>query len=969
MSDKEKNKNLENRTSNPQNNAGSFPNKNSNNNKDKENISNRIDKSKKDNILNNLKNVNYGELGKNVLKGAGKNLVNAGVNALMNEDNPDIGDETANEAIGAASNTVNTAKKAKNTYQTGKKLYNKYKQKRKAKEIAKKSGEAAKKAGQTAKKAGEAIKKTTTVISKGVAKIASAIGASPAGVVILIGVGIFLLLFIFYAILEGSDIGYSSLDMKYGVTSDDAYSIFGNDDEYKLGMSTSEIDDIYDTKNHTLKCETGFFASLANVFGIYNLKNPCEFSTYIRNLTQNAERKYNITTISPGDLLSTLYYAYASQIVDDDGNNTIPTDSGKLDETDDSSISEFDAISILFSNGIYDKGDISDLLDNYILIKDKYPYYRYEKETTEETDDAGSDEEDTEEKYVCKEHTMANVISEDKFKLYLRYGSEVSEEYEKVISYKEALNYTSSECTDDFYKKNGNLTDTDITKFKNVYVPNSDLIESESNLEEDTDREEKFAKAFINVNGINYTYEDGFIYKTYPRYDKKYTKEEPEYNSFTLDEIEGIIYNIVSRKEYINYFLGYPSSVTSMSYFNTTAICTYNVNGKDYTNLKVRLVHSKNKALDGIVTEGEPIEGQELIDFEKYILGVVYAEIGDGGEESLKVQSIVARNLVLNEGKIVTEGDQNILEISNSTWDQTYCDPENGCDICMHPDTNTVHSVYTRGTTPNSTYCKNWKGALDKNSKLRSAVRSVNGVTLKDSSNNLYSGIYTIEMQNTWKSYESEGLDYVEIIQKYWDGIYSVVNAECSIGELGEWSTWKQYDDARWGTILMSNIPRPNGDPRTIHKIGCLMTSYAMVIAKSAPTIIIQNFNPGTYTEALKANNALGKYGDMPDGSTAIRIATGLTNVDVQGEELMPNDSFDYKLSEISKYLANGYDVIIRVKSEASAAIQGGGNSHYVVVTGISDGEIYIADPGYDTQQFSKRYINQGLTYIIAIKF
>ena len=30
MSDKEKNKNLENRTSNPQNNAGSFPNQNNN---------------------------------------------------------------------------------------------------------------------------------------------------------------------------------------------------------------------------------------------------------------------------------------------------------------------------------------------------------------------------------------------------------------------------------------------------------------------------------------------------------------------------------------------------------------------------------------------------------------------------------------------------------------------------------------------------------------------------------------------------------------------------------------------------------------------------------------------------------------------------------------------------------------------------------------------------------------------------
>lgn len=969
MSDKEKNKNLENRTSNPQNNAGSFPNKNSNNNKDKENISNRINESKNKNVL---KNMNIRETGKNVFKGAGKNLVNAGANSLMSSDDPDEGEDTLNGAINTASSAVNTGKNAKNTYQTGKNLYNKYKQKRKAEETAKKSGETARKAGQTAKKAGEATKKTTTAISKGVTKIASAIGASPAGVVILIGVGIFLLLFIFYAILEGSDIGYSSLDMKYGVTSDDAYSIFGNDDEYKLGMSTSEIDDIYDTKNHTLKCETGFFASLANAFGIYNLKNPCEFSTYIRNLTQNAENKYNITIISPGELLSTLYYAYASQMVDDNGNNTIPTDSGKLDETDDSSISEFDAISILFSNGIYDKGDISDLLDNYILIKDKYPYYRYEKETTEETDDAGSDEEDTEEKYVCKEHTMANVVSEDKFKLYLRYGSEVSEEYEKLISYKEALNYTSSECTEDFYKKNGNLTDTDITKFKNVYVPNSDLIESESNLEEDADREEKLAKAFINVNGINYTYEDGFIYKTYPRYDKKYTNEDPEYNSFTLDEIEGIIYNIESRKEYINYFLGYPSSVTSMSYFNTTAICTYNVNGKDYTNLKVRLVHSKNKALDGIVTEGEPIEGQELIDFEKYILGVVYAEIGDGGEEALKVQSIVARNLALNEGEIVTEGDQNILEISNSTWDQTYCDPEKGCDICIHPDTETVHSVYTDETTPNSTYCKKWKDPLDKNSKLRSAVRSVNGVTLKDSSNNLYSGIYTIEMQNTWKSYESEGLDYVEIIQKYWDGIYSVDDADCSIGELGEWANWKQYDST-WGDILITNNPRPNGDPRTIRKIGCLMTSYAMVIAKSAPTIIIPNFNPGTYTEALKANNAFTINGEMPNGQTAIRIATGLTNVDVQGARMEPKDNYGSKVEKIKTYLSNGYDVILKVKSDESAAIQKGGNSHYVVVTGVIDNDIYIADPGADVEKITGdptgKYINEGLSYIIAIKF
>lgn len=976
MDDKEKNLNNLQNDLNPQNNAGSFPNQN-----------------------NNGKNLfskdNLKTMGKNTLKNTGKNLARDARQALFSDGDPDGEGNVMDDIASGVEGTVDKVKGAKNIYDKSKELLNRYRDAMAAKKGAEAGASAAGNAAAgTAGAAGSAAAGTAAAGEAGAASGAAAGGAAAAGeagaaagaaggtaasgtaagaaggaaaaggapvILIVLAVIIVVILFglLIIAVQQG-DIGYSSFEMEYGVTGDDAHSIFGSDNDYQFGMDYNQVDNVYNqnyNKNSIATCKTGFFAGLAHIFGIYNLEDPCEFSTYIKDITSEAEKKNEIDKISPGLFLSTFYYAFATQMLDENGKYTIPIDASQ-DET--KSLDDFDAITKLFAAKVYTKNDIKNILDNYILMKDKYPYFVYTKHV-EENDDGT-----TREYYTCDRKTLKNVTSDDKFKLMLRYGPRVSEEYEKVISYNEALSLNSSECESEFYSVNGTLSDTNLSKFNIFYDIDETILTEEDNADNIKIRKEKAEKANITINGTTYTYSDGFIYSNFPRYDKRYVDNPAQMDYVVMEEIETFIDSITSRKEYINYILGYPSTVSSTSY-SSPANCTYKINGTDITNLKVRLVYAKNDATPNVEV-GKPVVGEDLIDFEKYVLGVVHAEIGDGGSESLKVQAILARSIALSVGKIINEGDQNILEITNSTWDQTYCDPDNGCDICMLPG-STVHSVFTKGTTPNSTYCKNWKSGLSSDSKIRTAVRSVNGVTLNDSSGNLYKEPYTISMQNTWKGYENSGSDYVEIIEKYWNGQYSLVNSECSFGAVGEWANWKQYDDAKWGTILMSNIPRPDGTPRTIHKIGCLMTSYAMLIAKSSPTVIIPNFNPGTYTEALKSANALSKYGDMPSPQRAIEIATGLTNVSVHTESIQARESFDSKLARIANYLSQGYDVIIRVKSDESAAIQGGGNSHYVLVTGLNGNEIYIADPGYNINVFSDKYINEGITYLIAIKF
>ncbi len=893
MDDKEKNLNNLQNDLNPQNNAGSFP---VNNDIDKTNINNRINESRSKNLNNSASEYTNNENNNSEIEK--KSELNKNNDLKEEKTSGDskaknIGKKIENAAINKVSQNNETVRKTVNTVRTTK----------------------------------EASK-----IIKAIIKFFT----TPVGWATLIAVGLFVLLIIVVTIFQTV---ISSLSMKFGLTGSESYETFS--EKYKEGLGRDEIDKI-----ETEMCKRGFFSYLANSLGIYNLGDSCELSHYVKKALDDKEKETDLK-VSPGLFMSTIYYSFETQNIDENGKMFILPKSYDKKNSDGETVTvnDLDAISTLLDVGVYNKNDINMLINYTILDISKYDI----KPLTAVYDvDEEGNKLDT---FTCETSDNIGVpysVSNNKFYLLLRYGKDAADYYELDSAKANAYTRTSPECINEL-----SFSKPDMSIYETKYDISDYLIDEDSN---------NLSKEIVTLitNGETFTYENGFVFSTYPKYKGKYSISG---NDETFDykseyDIEKIINTIDSRQDYINYLLGYPSSVSSN--YSSSQVCTYRVNGTDLTNLKVRLIYAKNDATPNVEI-GNPVVGEDLIDFEKYVLGVVHAEIGDGGPEALKVQAILARSIALSVGKIVNEDGQNILEITNSTWDQTYCDPDTGCDICMLPGSS-VHSVFTKGTTPNSTYCRNWKSGLSSDSKIRDAARSVNGVTLSDSSGNLYKDVYTIEMQKTWKNYESSGSDYVEIIEKYWNGRYKIDNSECTFGAVGEWASWKQWD-SQWGNVL---IGHESND--TMAKIGCLLTSYSMVIAKSAPTLLIQNFNPGTYGQAMKDAGALSYGGGIKDYTTPITVATGIQNPNVQVEQL--SGAFESKLSRISHYLEEGYDVIIRVRSPQSAIEENSSHdSHYVVVTGMDGNKIYIADPGYRVTEFSENYRNSGLVLLIAIKF
>ena len=402
---------------------------------------------------------------------------------------------------------------------------------------------------------------------------------------------------------------------------------------------------------------------------------------------------------------------------------------------------------------------------------------------------------------------------------------------------------------------------------------------------------------------------------------------------------------IRSRQDYTNYVLGYPNTVVTDSNSGSTTNCTYTVNGTNMSGIKVKLVHAKNSAVPGVNT-GDEIEGQELVDFEKYILGVVYAENGSAPEEAIKAQAIAARNYVLNRGHLMEENGQKILRITNSTYDQTYCDPDAGCDRCV--GSNGVVSLYKSGTTPPGSTCVS-VSPLPNDSYVRKAVKSVSGVVLQDNNGNTINTPYTSTTQHAWNKMAKEGKDYIEMLRLTY-GESSLSNPSCTFAS-GDWDNWRQ-GDPQWGnkSVGSSNMA----------SIGCFITAHAKALAASGAQLKVNNFNPGVFIDVINANHCLS--GNNLNATCALNavLANGYNRqTDRVGVSL--TGSIGQKALTISNYLNQGYQIILRVKAEP--------NQHWVYVTGISGSTIYMSDPASNGKTVLPTYNDKGVVYMIGYKF
>ena len=221
--------------------------------------------------------------------------------------------------------------------------------------------------------------------------------------------------------------------------------------------------------------------------------------------------------------------------------------------------------------------------------------------------------------------------------------------------------------------------------------------------------------------------------------------------------------------------------------------CSYKVDGKEVSDVKVRLLDCAGNT---------PVSGEQLVDFEKYITGVVYQEIGDAHIEALKAQAVAARSYALTRAKSMNgaygislekENDQWILSLRSCTNDQVYCDPDNGCwsnrtggqTSNSNPgdwSNCTVHSGYDSSKT--------WsRGPLAQDSKIRQAVKDTEGQVLVDSSGNVVATSFVNTNQQNWISMADQGKDYFEILIADYGSGNKLSNSNCTSSSSGNIDT------------------------------------------------------------------------------------------------------------------------------------------------------------------------------------
>lgn len=365
------------------------------------------------------------------------------------------------------------------------------------------------------------------------------------------------------------------------------------------------------------------------------------------------------------------------------------------------------------------------------------------------------------------------------------------------------------------------------------------------------------------------------------------------------------------------------------------------------TDLKVRLMQCGGSFGSG--TWGEPLEGEELVPFEQYILGVAYQEIGPGApDEAIKAQMVAARSFALARPtsmgnslgkKLEQENGQWILQMSSCVADQVYCNPNLGCSAMNDGEQyGTVRSGVDHG--------KKFKDPMPGDHKMRTLANETMGEVLVNDQGYVISANYASKIQNKFSELAKQGLNYKQILLQVYGNAQDIDKMSCntgsgsgcnSTGSTGPYAGWKQGDPA-WSTITIGNTNS------TIGGVGCLVTSVSMLIAKSGVAVNVDgDFNPGTFVQKL--NQVGGFQGANFVWGAVEKVAPNFQYV---GKSYVSGQSQQQKLSTLQGLLDQGYYVVAEVK--------GNTGQHWVAIDGINGSTVLMMDPASQSTSMWQEY-------------
>lgn len=426
---------------------------------------------------------------------------------------------------------------------------------------------------------------------------------------------------------------------------------------------------------------------------------------------------------------------------------------------------------------------------------------------------------------------------------------------------------------------------------------------------------------------------------------KKVTKN---YND---EQLDGIVDEIFIQMQLYEQLYGEEEINNNLS---SGGVCSYKVGNNSYSNIKVKLLNCEGNTY---------VEGEELVDFETYITGVVYQEIGNTEMESMKAQAVAARSYALKRPsamngafgiKFGSEDGATTLSLRSCTLDQVFCHPDKGCW-----SNTTGGQTGSSSTWPSCTVhsgedkSKTWsKSKLDDNSNIRKAVQETSGQVAVDSEGKVVYTSYLDTNQKRWTSMAKQGSDYFEILKKDYPSISSI-KADCTSGantELAKQAvTWKQYD-SKWGSQYI-------GD-NTIKQVGCMVTATSIQIARSGTELKVNNFDPGVFVSTVKSKGGFSGNNFNVDDSTWSSIAPNFKTAGMI--DFTDNDTLNQKKDKVADLISKGYYVIARIHHPGE---------HWVAITDVQNGKVTMADPGSDSTDFCGKYNCEGVTSDGKVRF
>lgn len=353
----------------------------------------------------------------------------------------------------------------------------------------------------------------------------------------------------------------------------------------------------------------------------------------------------------------------------------------------------------------------------------------------------------------------------------------------------------------------------------------------------------------------------------------------------------------------------------------SSGTCKYVVGESSYSNFKVRLY--KNDSFELVYSD------DRLIDFDKYILGVAYQEVGGGtdsiSEQVFKAQAIAARSYALTRGKkmagvkalqITEENGYSVINIRQTVSDQAYCDPDEG--------------YLPSGQLSN---CSSGHLRLPDDSPLRKWAKEVEGVVLVDSNGEVVHTPYNIDDQTVWRALAQNGMTSDEIILKHYNAAENgyTLNATCVKTSSVEGAEgWKQCDP-RWGNMYVGS--------KTICRIGCALTSVSIQLARSGAQLNVSGeFNPGTFMQTHKSN------GGFIDNTITWNVSRIAPNFKLIASHEALFGTKENKINTLKKYAADGEYIVLGVRHGIGQDI-----GHYVAYNDSSTDEIFVFDPAGNT--------------------